>query len=95
MRKTLLIIFIVCQGMSLFAQKNYPFVEELVYDGYYNWGFIWVKAGRVEFSLKQSDKYPDAQILNVVGYSLPSWDWVFNIRDTPDFDTQFQNFFTV
>lgn len=82
MKKTLLIIYIICQGMFLFAQKAYPPVEELVYDGYYNWGFIWVKAGRVEFSLTKSDKYPDAQILNVIGYSLPSWDWVFNIRDT-------------
>lgn len=81
MRKALLLVYMICQGMFLFAQK-YPPVEELVYDGYYNWGFIWVKAGRVEFTLTETKEYPDAQILNVVGYSLPSWDWVFNIRDT-------------
>ena len=64
------------------AQSKYPPIEKLVYDGYYNWGIIWVKAGRVEFSLSQSDKYPNAQKLEAVGVSLPSWDWVFTVRDT-------------
>lgn len=38
-------------GGSLFAlcPSKYPPIEELVYTGYYNWGFIWVKAGRVVF----------------------------------------------
>ena len=54
----------------------------LVYTGYYNWGFIWVKAGRVDFSLTTSEKYPNAERLKAVGYSLPSWDWIFTIRDT-------------
>lgn len=83
MKKVLFVIYIMCLGSFLMAQKTTlrP-VEELVYNGYYNWGFIWVKAGRVEFTLSKSDLYPNAQKLNVAGYSLPSWDWVFNIRDT-------------
>lgn len=77
-------------GMSLFSQAKYPPIEELVYSGYYNLGFIWVKAGRVEFSLAKSEKYPDAQRLQAVGHTLPSWDWVFSIRDTlsSHFDTK-------
>lgn len=83
MKKALFVIYIMCLGFSLMAQKTtFRPVEELVYHGYYNWGFIWVKAGRVEFTLSKSDLYPDAQKLNVAGYSLPSWDWVFNVRDT-------------
>lgn len=66
----------------LWGQDRFPPVEKLVYTGYYNWGFIWVKAGKVEFSLSASGKYPDAQKLEAVGYSLPSWDWIFTVRDT-------------
>ena len=69
-------------SLSLCAQSKYPPIEELVYTGYYNWGFIWVKAGRVDFSLTTSEKYPNAERLKAVGYSLPSWDWIFTIRDT-------------
>lgn len=77
----LLMLLLGGEGM-LFSQSKYPPVEELVYNGYYNWGFLWVKAGKVEFTLKKSDKYPDANQLLAVGYSLPSWDWIFTIRDT-------------
>lgn len=82
MRKALLLTYLLCQGLFLCAQKTYLPVEDLVYNGYYNWGFIWIKAGRVEFKLTESDLYPDAQKLQVIGYSLPSWDWMFSIRDT-------------
>ncbi len=74
--------FVWALGLSLIAQSKYPPIEKLVYDGYYNWGVIWVKAGRVEFSLSRSDKYSNAQKLEAVGFSLPSWDWVFTVRDT-------------
>ncbi len=82
MGRVWLLILILGWETTLFAQTKYPPVEQLVYTGYYNWGFIWVKAGQVEFSLAKSDKYPNANKLEAVGYSLPSWDWVFTIRDT-------------
>lgn len=83
MKKNSLIILALSLSFSLFAQKNkFQPIEKLVYSGYYNLGFIWVKAGRVEMTLTKSPKYPNAQILNAVGSSLPSWDWVFTIRDT-------------
>lgn len=49
-------------SLSLCAQSKYPPIEELVYTGYYNWGFIWVKAGRVGFSLTTSEKYPEPNV---------------------------------
>lgn len=82
MRRVWLLLLILGAGISLRAQVKYPPVEELVYTGYYNWGILWVKAGRVEFTLSPSEKYPNAQKLEAVGYSLPSWDWIFTVRDT-------------
>ena len=72
MGRVWLLILILGWETTLFAQTKYPPVEQLVYTGYYNWGFIWVKAGQVEFSLAKSDKYPNANKLEAVGYSFPS-----------------------
>lgn len=82
MRRIWLLILLGMGICPLWGQAKYPPVEKLVYTGYYNWGFIWVKAGKVEFTLTPSDKYPNAQKLVAVGSSLPSWDWIFEIRDT-------------
>ena len=82
MRRIGLLIVMLLWGCSLFSQSKFPPVERLVYSGYYNWGFIWIQAGKVEFSLAKSEKYPDADKLVAVGYSLPSWDWIFTVRDT-------------
>ena len=54
MKKIWIVICLLVAGLSLDAQTKYQPIEELVYTGYYNWGFLWVKAGRVEFSLKYS-----------------------------------------
>ncbi len=75
-------ILLISLSWPSFSQSKYPPIEELVYTGYYNWGFIWVKAGQVEFSLSKSEKYPNALRLKAVGHSLPSWDWMFTVRDT-------------
>lgn len=82
MKKIWIVMCLLVTGLSLDAQTKYQPIEELVYTGYYNWGFLWVKAGRVEFSLAPSEKYPNAECLKAVGYSLPSWDWIFMVRDT-------------
>lgn len=82
MRRILLLCFILGWNLSLFSQVKSPLVEKLVYKGYYNWGIIWIQAGWVNFSLSQSEKYPEADKLVAVGGTLPSWDWFFTIRDT-------------
>lgn len=81
--KKLIILGIVLFGCcSLKAQVKYPPVQKLVYEGFYNWGLIWARAGIVEFTEKKSTKYPGATELKAIGYSLPTWDWIFRLRDT-------------
>ena len=68
MRTILLIMALLC-SIPLFSQRRGPVktIEKLAYTGYYNWGFIWIKAGSVEFTLTPSGKYPHAQRLFEVG----------------------------
>jgi len=84
----LLLFFVfIFQNKNAFSQceiknktfKNNEFVK---YQVYYNWGFIWIKAGEVTFLAK------DTTINNVelwkfisTGKSYPSYDWIFKVRD--------------
>lgn len=65
--------------------KNFAFDsnEEVYYDVFYNWGFIWVHAGEVFFKVFDS-YYKDrtAYYLHSYGQSLKRWDWFFKVRDT-------------
>ena len=60
MRRVLLLIFWLGWSGTLFSQAKFIPVEKLTYTGYYNWGILWVKAGWVEFTMSESEKYPDA-----------------------------------
>ena len=82
MKKLIFIAIIVCTVLSGWAQQKPAAVEELVYSGYYNWGIFWMRAGTVKFTVSPSEKYPGAVELQAIGTSLPSWDWVFKLRDT-------------
>ena len=56
--------------------------EKLVYDIYYNWGVLWVKAGKVTFmadTIHWAGK--PAWKWTAIGESLSSWDWFFKVRD--------------
>ncbi|WP_251622021.1 DUF3108 domain-containing protein [Odoribacter lunatus] len=80
-----IIVFILIWGgfLEISAQISvFPKDEEFTYSGYYNWGIIWMRAGIVTFRVEESEKYPDALKLEAVGTSLPSWDWMFKMRDT-------------
>ncbi len=72
----------------LFSQEcqptNYPFKsgEQIDYDVFYNMGKIWVPAGRVRFSVKDSVYNNKACFLfDGKGKSLKSYDWFFKVRD--------------
>lgn len=82
MKKLIALVFVIYTFFPLTAQQTLAPVEELKYTGYYNWGFIWIRAGEVKFNMKASERYPGAVELEAVGTSLPSWDWVFKLRDT-------------
>jgi hypothetical protein len=56
--------------------------EKVTYLAYYNWGFVWVHAGNVEFTVGQRT-YLDKQVYDfgVTGTSLKSFDWLYKVRD--------------
>jgi hypothetical protein len=56
--------------------------EELYYDVIYNWGFIWVDAGRVEFKARKII-HQGREVYHFSGYgtSLKKHDWFFKVRD--------------
>ncbi len=56
--------------------------ERITYSAVYNWGFIWLKAGTVEFKVTKTNyKDNEAYHLNAFGTSIPSYDWLFKVRD--------------
>jgi len=56
--------------------------EVITYKAYYNWGFIWIHAGDVEFRVT-SKRYEGRDVYHLYGYgaSFKSYDWIFKIRE--------------
>ena len=83
--KLLLIIISFLLYNNVFAQKIFPFKEgeNVRYSVYYNLAWIWVDAAVVEFSVAKSI-YQNKQVyaFKSIGYSKPSYDWIFMVRDT-------------
>ncbi len=64
--------------------KNFAFAESeiLKYQVYYNWGFIWMNAGFVEFKVNSTEYQKRAVYhLDSYGSSHKSYDWLFKVRD--------------
>jgi len=55
--------------------------EKLTYVIYYNWGFIWVSAGEVTFTVNEIDS---GYHLHSSGSSYPSYEWFFKIKNSYD-----------
>jgi hypothetical protein len=56
--------------------------EKITYEAYYNWGFIWVHAGDVQFSVNQKSYLSrQAYYFEAAGNSLKSYDWMYKVRD--------------
>jgi hypothetical protein len=64
--------------------ENHAFLpgEKITYNVVYNWGFIWVNAGIVDFSV-YAKQYKGKSVyhLDSQGTSLKSYDWMFKVRD--------------
>ena len=99
MRKNLLIFLaLICISIEIYSQKivdQYPVFktgEKITYNAVYNWGFIWIKAGLVEFSVHETNYFNEpAYHLVAAGVSLPSYDWLFKVRDYYQSYTQKEN----
>lgn len=60
------------------SQPNFVDGEELVYQVYYNWRFIWIPAGEATFKLVEEDDHYKAE---AVGANYPSYERLFRVRD--------------
>jgi hypothetical protein len=80
----ILSIFTYLNSASQCFEKNFAFAdgELLNYQVYYNWGFIWMNAGYVEFKVKTTEyQNRKAFLLDAYGSSHKSYDWLFKVRD--------------
>ncbi len=86
----LVITAIVLLSKSTIAQQNnyqlsaHPFKsgEKVTYRAVYNWGFIWINAGDVVFTVKDTIYSGiDSYYLKSYGWSLKQYDWIFKVRD--------------
>jgi len=68
------------------AQKpEYPFKsgENALYGAYYNWHFIWVQSGEVEFRADTVNyRQQKAWHLKAVGKTFKAYDLLYSVRDT-------------
>jgi len=88
MQKYFLTALFVCFSLMLKAQCNdlnkaFKAGEVVNYHAYYNWGFIWINAGQVSFSVDAIDieQEPGYQ-LKAHGATYSSYDFLFKVRDT-------------
>lgn len=71
----------MCQEINLDCiadQRPYQDGEEIVYKVYYNWGFLWVAAGEVVFTVEEKN---DELVFNVIGRTYKGYDPFFKVRD--------------
>jgi Protein of unknown function (DUF3108) len=56
--------------------------EEIVYETSYNWGFVWLDAGKVVFNVSK-DTYKGISCYKAsgTGGTYPSYDWIYKVRD--------------
>jgi hypothetical protein len=68
---------------SYCSMKNNVFQdgEEVVYQVFYNWKFVWLSAGEVTFRVKEKK---DQYHLSVIGTTYPSYEWFYKVEDKYD-----------
>lgn len=68
---------------SYCSMKNNVFQdgEEIVYQIFYNWKFVWLSAGEVTFKVHETE---DQYHLSVLGTTYPSYEWFYKVEDRYD-----------
>jgi len=57
--------------------------EEVTYNAYYNWGFVWINAGKVTFAVEDSQwNGRSAWKLKSYGATFKGYDMFFKVRDS-------------
>ncbi len=81
------LLFVVAEAganESLYLKDNvFRHGETAKFNLYFNWGFIWIHAGDVDFSV-QAQKLNGEKVysLKIVGYTIKTFEKMFHIRDT-------------
>jgi hypothetical protein len=86
-RKLAIVFLLVFSSINLKAQcpteiKAFKPGEKVTYQAYYNWGFLWIHAGDVQFTIDQK-QYLGEQVylFETIGNSVKKYDWVYKVRD--------------
>jgi hypothetical protein len=90
MRTTINLLIFLClvtSSLDLHSQCNiennaFRVGEKLSYKVYYNWGILWLSAGKVSFEVKRG-VYKNKEVFHFDSYgrSYNSYDWIFKVRD--------------
>jgi len=74
----------ICKAQTDCKIKNHVFYsgEKITYEGAYNWGPIWLKAGWATFSTQKS-MLDEREYFHIVGEgkTYPSYNWFFKVHD--------------
>jgi len=60
------------------TEKAFTEGETIKYKLYYNWGFIWLTAGEMTFTVKQDDGHIH---LKTNGHTYASYEWLFKVNN--------------
>ena len=91
MKKWIGILLILFSFITAKAQSNGNYLKTPVFQVgetarfslYFNWGFIWVHAGDIDFSIQTKKRNGEAVYsLKVVGYTIKSFEKMYQIKDT-------------
>ncbi|PKP54261.1 MAG: hypothetical protein CVT92_00470 [Bacteroidetes bacterium HGW-Bacteroidetes-1] len=89
-RLFIFLAIILCTTVTTVGQANFELDnrafdhgEEIEYTVSYNWGFIWIDAGKVDFKaqIKYDNQKKSWHFLST-GISFRKFDWFFKVRDT-------------
>ena len=75
------IVFFSLAGQKSTKSQAFSPGEQLKYKAYYNWGFIWLYAGDVIFSVKYSEKSKEIYLFTSIGKTRKGYDWLYKVRD--------------
>ncbi len=84
MKRLITILLLSCfYLMKPMAQNVFTAGEQLTYEAAYNWGFLWIKAGKVTFTVSDTILNDENCFsFSSIGSSFKAYDWLFKVRDT-------------
>lgn len=74
-----------CLVPRVVKAQQYPFQpkEKISYTIHYNWGFIWVSAGEVDFTVAADTVFQQPAFrFTGKGKTFSKYDWIYRVRDT-------------